>query len=708
MKSHLLCDSPTPPPGDLVKNPFLFSVLIGLLSASPSLAQDVAQGVPVMVVEEEAELSPDPTRQAGSLTVIPIPTDLPAGATLATLLEGVAGVQIHQLGGLGDFTTVSIRGSTPQQVAIYVDGAPLTQGGSSAVDLSRLAPSQFSSIELWRSGAPLGLGVAPLGGVINLVTRPEGGGGEVELGGGSFNTSYLNINLRKSLPSRAYMRTDLGFFQTEGDYFYYDDNATLYSTTDDSTHRRSNNDKLRGEGRIYLQQEGEVWKSSGWGRIHTSEEGIPGPGWNPTEFVRFAKQDAATQVSLGRGIEAGHVQFKLSQKGERNTLEDEAGELGFGDLHQRDFYTQSQVGVEGVRVVGSSSTVATAAQFTRDEHSRLDLKSGEEDPWVHRNSAVAGVEGTTSRGLSQLRLAAQLHGVDTRGLAGADGTTTDVLEDPETALHFVPTGYLGMVTRPNARWTVKEGIQRTFRSPEFVELFALQGATRGNLDLRPEKGWSGDLGTIYSRGETLNCALGLFVTHSEDLIIYVPNAQQQLLPVNFGRAATAGVEWSTWYNPSPQLTLAGAATGIVSRNLTEGDPNYGNELPHVPRMDATLDLRWSPREEVSLGYRFTYTSGTWRDATNWYLSAPRPLHSASLRMFPLLPLCSHPRCEELSLELDVRNLLNLRTEWAPLNPLDSSNTTEVIKPLEDFAGYPLPGRTWIVSVAWRPALRTTP
>jgi outer membrane receptor protein involved in Fe transport len=94
--------------------------------------------------------------------------------TVADMLEKVPGMFIRRVNGTGQYTTASIRGSTGAQVAVYIDGVPQKRGGDAAVDLSTIPVLNVARIEVYRGYVPVRFEGAPIGGVINIVTkRPE-------------------------------------------------------------------------------------------------------------------------------------------------------------------------------------------------------------------------------------------------------------------------------------------------------------------------------------------------------------------------------------------------------------------------------------------------------------------------------------------------------------------------------------------------------
>src|SRR5207245_10126139 len=75
--------------------------------------------------------------------------------TVPELLREAVGVQVQSLG--GDFATVSIRGSTAEQVMVYLDGVPLNRALGGSVNLADPPPRQIESIAIQRGFTPASL-----------------------------------------------------------------------------------------------------------------------------------------------------------------------------------------------------------------------------------------------------------------------------------------------------------------------------------------------------------------------------------------------------------------------------------------------------------------------------------------------------------------------------------------------------------------------
>ncbi|HXZ86737.1 MAG TPA: TonB-dependent receptor plug domain-containing protein, partial [Myxococcota bacterium] len=95
-------------------------------------------------------------------------------ATVEELLEQVPGVDVRRFGGLGAYSTASIRGSKSEQVLVLLDGVRLNEAERGGVDLSTLPLRQVERIEVLPGAGAQRWGSDAVGGVISITTRrPE-------------------------------------------------------------------------------------------------------------------------------------------------------------------------------------------------------------------------------------------------------------------------------------------------------------------------------------------------------------------------------------------------------------------------------------------------------------------------------------------------------------------------------------------------------
>ena len=71
--------------------------------------------------------------------------------TLPDVLAEATGVHVKRLGGLGAFSTISLRGSSADQVEVYLDGVScLNAAFGGGVDLGNLPLAHVGQIEVYR------------------------------------------------------------------------------------------------------------------------------------------------------------------------------------------------------------------------------------------------------------------------------------------------------------------------------------------------------------------------------------------------------------------------------------------------------------------------------------------------------------------------------------------------------------------------------
>ncbi|HEX9427663.1 MAG TPA: TonB-dependent receptor plug domain-containing protein, partial [Candidatus Polarisedimenticolia bacterium] len=124
---------------------FLFAALLAGV-VKPLRAEEAPQGpVERVTVNGQGETAAplDPTAFA---TVIHAEDFADRLTSVEELMREAVGVSVQSLGGA--YATVSVRGSTAEQVVVYLDGVPLNRALGGAVNLADLSLSQVESIEI--------------------------------------------------------------------------------------------------------------------------------------------------------------------------------------------------------------------------------------------------------------------------------------------------------------------------------------------------------------------------------------------------------------------------------------------------------------------------------------------------------------------------------------------------------------------------------
>jgi outer membrane autotransporter protein len=208
----------------------------------------------------EDKLSP------GTVTVIEPDKYKGEQKTLPDLLKEVPGVHVRHVSGLGQYTTVSVRGSTAAQVGVFVDGVLTNLGGDAAVDLSTIPVKNVARIEVYRGYVPARFGGTYMGGVINIVTKkPEKADVSASYGQRSWGGYTGSLQLDAPLGNGTLM-VGLNRDQSDGDFRYKNLNFQQNITRDltEAKQTLANYDQgikdgwMTPENSIYLDQKKKI------------------------------------------------------------------------------------------------------------------------------------------------------------------------------------------------------------------------------------------------------------------------------------------------------------------------------------------------------------------------------------------------------------------------------------------------------------------
>ncbi|MBM3642502.1 MAG: TonB-dependent receptor, partial [Alphaproteobacteria bacterium] len=162
-------------------------------------------GSPGAALEDQTVVTPtrveQPVASTGASVSVIHAHDIQKRGSLSfnDVLRGVPGLDVFSNGGPGTQTSVVLRGSTPGQTLVLIDGIrigdPTSTDGS--VDFGRLLPTDIERIEVLRGPQSALYGSDAMGGVINIITRRGKGApqGWIMTEGGSYGTSSSRASI---------------------------------------------------------------------------------------------------------------------------------------------------------------------------------------------------------------------------------------------------------------------------------------------------------------------------------------------------------------------------------------------------------------------------------------------------------------------------------------------------------------------------------
>ena len=682
----------------------ILCVLLGQLGLWPSRA--LADDTETIIIVDHApgEAARDRDRALGDAPFVTVlhPDDHPAAASVADAVATAVGAHTRSLGGLGAYASVTVRGAAPGHTAILIDGVPLARIAAVTTDLGRFALDAFGEVDLYRGAVPVELGGAGVGGALNLVTRlGPGEHGErlaASLGVGSFGARHARLHYGDTYGS-VQSSTTLGYQGATGDYSYYDDNSTPLNPSDDTYRVRRNNgfDAVDGATRW-----GTVDRSVAGGvRVAYKHQGLPGSVANPALAAQLATTnvigDGSFDAKVG-GATARQLAYALV---ERQHLDDPNGELGLGGA-QREFLTLAG---------GASSTWKLALGPHRGQlgGELRGERFGDRDRTGMQPALVGTRLAAAVTGAADLVIdppAARIVVTPAVRLDVVRTAPTPVTSGPAALVPVAPRRDVIPSPRLTARFaatddiTLKGSAGWYARLPTLTEVFGDRGYILGTPDLRPERGPSGDLGAVWAPAKPIGAVDRIFVEadafghRAHDTIAYITSAGFVSRAANIGDTQAYGAELVASARYAQVLSVTASYTRLVTEQLA-GDPSVnGKPVPREP------GHAFNARAEVAHRV-LDHQAAMWLETT-W--QATSFLDPANLGRVPArLLIGAGARVEiagGLSLALSAANLADLRVTHVPLDPPPSPQLTEAPTALTDVAGFPLPGRSFYLSLDW--------
>ncbi len=661
-----------------------------------STAQGARAGEAVMLPEVEVteKRQSEAEQRAPTSFVSEVDTTQrdPAIETTADVLQEVVGVQVQHFGGLGAFSTISIRGSQANQVPIFLDGIPISQAQDQTVNLSDLPLDSIQHIDVYRGTIPIGFGGNGIGGVVNLVTKPatETPTTEVSTGYGSFETRKVVASHSEQIGGTDVL-AHLTYLGSQGDFTYHNDNGTPENRTDDTTSTRTNNAfnsvgiLLKGSRAL-----SDTVTADAVEEFFFKDQGVPGPGSvsSPEELDKFNATSLLQLRSLtyGRlratGMAGGAVDTSLSAFGVYN-LQDFDDPLGaFGPAEK----THNQTALFGASNAGT--WYAPLAQRI----GWFDEVSYEEFFPYNANNEI-GQQPIPNSGPTQTRLNVSLAAQDVIPLVSdrvelVPSLRYQHLLDKFSAVNTVDIPNTSPSTNNLDLWTPAAGVQGRFtpwltlrgnigrfqRAPSFSELFGSTGTVEGNANLKPETGINRDVGFLAETGahgwlDRAQLEFAYFHNNVDDLIIFTAVSPKTFRAMNIGGSLVDGEE----------VAVTGSVLGHLGLEL-----NYTHE--HTEIRDAMFPhengnpIPLRPADDVfartelfntwgKLYYEYTYLGSDTTDEFNFTVVPSRSIHTVGFVATP-------------------RNWLTIKFEAANIANAD----------IRDLGNFPLPGLSFFSSI----------
>lgn len=529
----------------------------------------------VTTVGEATSPTTDPRHPSGWITRVEPDDSFERGDDLAGALDRVEGVTTRRRSSLGQPAFASVRGGSPRQLSVHLNGIRIGAPAGVGFDLSSVSTGWLDGVDVYRgaAGAPWGSGA--LTGSLNLLATPPDSTGwstSAALVGGSFGTVGVETEAAGGTEN---LRGDVNanWRKSRGNFEFRDDQGEL--------HTRANNDHEQ------LSAGGTLGGNLAGGELegallhHRSDRGTPGPSEFQQSYEHARIESRRTLGTLGfrrRGVaepDWGVVDLKL----------------GGGGMHRPFHYTNSSTFLSGssreshaykttVASTGRMSTYFDAGNITH-----LDLEARSSHYRVYggadTDSELAADRQTFALGLSDELL---LFDADVSLIAGLRAELVREQESNSTPL--IPAG--GLIWRATDDLRLQANISRSHRTPGFDELYLRTEMIRGNPNLDPERALNVDAGLVLGSEEgPVRASATVYRSDFRDMILFLPQTAYLFQAENLRSATTRGVESSATLELGERFRTRGSYT--FTDAFLDSAPDV--QLPHHPRHRGSISNR---------------------------------------------------------------------------------------------------------------------
>lgn len=511
----------------------------------------------------------------------------PSDPSITQALATLPGVTVSQNGGPGSSASVSIRGSSASQVAVFIDGIRIGSPTTGIAPWADLPTEAFERVEVISGPAAASFGANAMGGVVQLFTRRSSSQPNqttVSFGGGLNKTFDTQLRTSGTVPSTGPLAALGGLTYSLGLHTY--NTAGIDSTRPVLPYHEDGRNPYHAQ---------DLDARLGYARDN----------WSVSTFALYHRSDLSYDNSGYPNRQLDH-QLTTGLAFHLDITPDTQFDQSFGYANDRQFLYASDPAIPTDQI--NSQRISTSTSLTHQERgfhlfglplsgeSKLGYDFTREQAFLPidapggippRNDSAFSLHQSATLGSVTLFLAGR------REIIAGQGVNTG-----NAALSWAITPvYTARVSYGNA-----------FRLPSFNDLYY---PGYGNPNLSPERSTSVeaalDANTSYG---TFTAAI--YDTRVSNLIAYNPATYS---PMNIGRAHIRGIDLS-YKGTIGRYTPVSVAIGL----LNPQDETHDSWLNRRPRQTVSLnvDHTWDELHlhALSTGASLNYGGTTFDDPVN--------------------------------------------------------------------------------------------
>ena len=616
-------------------NPTYASILV-LLSASSVFAQQEGNAPETIVVT--ATRTEQPIERTGQSVSVFTSAELQTQqiAIVSDALAQTPGVTIVRNGGIGQLTTIGIRGAAAGQTLVLVDGVRINDPSSTDDEalLGDVLVNNIDRIEILRGPQSTLYGSDAIGGVVNILTR-RGGATPFSLlttaEGGSFGTAHFNVAANGTEGDLEY-GAGANYYHTDGTPAADPRNG---NTRDD----RYTNVGLTENTRLHLTDEVSVDLRT----YYTNTRYDFDNNFLPPFFLIADSTDYGTnQLAAGYlGINADLLDDRFHNRlaligsdSERKTFPNGGAPEDFfadGGAWRLEYQGIFNVDDDNQATFGAESQTSTLATQSIFDPARIK--------GADRIDSLYGQWQSTL--FNQLTLIGGLR-----------------YDHDHNFGNHVSGKASGAWSLFDGATVIRANYGTGFKAPTLYELDSEYSNPISTLRPETARGWEAGLDEFLFDGR-IKTAATYFDRNTTDQIDFFscfgpsgPGCAQRYLVggyyYNIDRSRAEGVELEASGKITDTLAAKLSYTDTTAKNLVDG-----TSLARRPQLLADATLTWTPTPDISLGGNIGFVGKRWDDQANTV-----PLSSNTL----VSVFGSYQITDSLTLFARIENAFGIRYE----------------------------------------------
>ncbi|MEP7246974.1 MAG: TonB-dependent receptor, partial [Gammaproteobacteria bacterium] len=554
--------------------------------------------------------------------------------SVVDLLRTLPGIAVARNGGVGNTTSVFIRGAETDQTVALIDGVKLNDPSSpgGGFNFANLLTGNIARIEVLRGSQSVLWGSQAIAGVVNVITKEPTdeltASARAEYGWR--NTRSLVANLSDKFGPLA-ASVGAGDFRTDGISSF---NETRGGSERDGYRNYGAHAKFKYEVSDAVSVDLRGWYSNG----RTDFDGFAPPNFDFGDTREFGRtREAVGYTALNAALFDGRFHNRLA--------------LAYTDTQRNNFDPDGFV-YETFNAAGTNRRFEY--QGTLDITDTVRTTFGAESERSRFTSVSFG--GPPTRGEARINSAyAEILARPLESLTTIAGVRRD---DHDEFGGKTTTGASAVYTPNGGRTAFRASYSEGFKAPTLYQLQSEYG--NGLLTPETAKGWEAGI-TQRFFNDTFEVSATGFRRDTHDLINFI-SCFTPLTGIcvdrangtydNIGRARADGVELALALKPFDALEVQANYTNVDSENRSAG-ANFGKALPRRPRetASAVVDYRWP--FGLNTGITFTHAGKSFDNATN----------TREVESYDVVDLrVAYPVTAAFELQARVENLLDEKYE----------------------------------------------